>query len=308
MGNEQDLTSQRNWGRWGDDDDRGTYNLISRDNVLAAVATVREGISVGLSRPLDKHESSANHFPVEHSVSTHQRQGYEGAGSARDYLGVSCHGISMTHLDALCHVWDEHGGWNGRQAETLVGDDGVRWGSVDVWSDGIVTRGVLLDVPAHRGVDYITIEEPLTGDELRRMVDRLESPFLPGDALLIYGGREQWVRDHGAWGAPSPGWDTATNPRVPRPGLDASVVPVLKELDCSLLVWDMMDAHPGAAERAWPVHRAIPWLGLPLLDNALLEPLANMCRERGRHDFLLTVAPLRLTGGTGSPVNPIAIL
>ncbi|MEX2375686.1 MAG: cyclase family protein [Dehalococcoidia bacterium] len=298
----------RNWGRWGHDDECGTTNLITPDNVLAGVGTVREGMTIGLSRPLDKVAGPGNSTPVELRASTHPRSGFEGAGSARDYLGVSCHGVGMTHLDALCHVWDEHGAWNGRSPETLLGDDGVQWCSVDAWADGIVTRGLVLDVPAHRGTEHVTVDEPVTGAELAEIVAKLDPGPRPGDALLVYCGRESWVRTHGPWGAPPSGWDTARYPRPPRPGLDASVVPVLKQLDCSLLVWDMMDAYPGDEHLAWPVHRAIPWLGLPLLDNALLEPLADACRQRDRHDVLLVVAPLRLPGGTGSPVTPVAVL
>ena len=305
---DEQLADHRNWGRWGVDDDRGTTNLITPENVLAGISTVRDGITLGLSRPLDKRPGPVNHTPVEHAASTHPRPGFDGAGSARDYLGVSCHGVAMTHLDALCHVWDEHGGWNGRSPESLLGDDGVQWGSIDVWSDGIVTRGVFVDVPAHRGTDHVTIDEPVSGEELAEIVAKLDPGPRPGDALLVYCGRESWVQAHGPWGAPPRGWNTATDPHVPRPGLDASVVPVLKELDCSLLVWDMMDAYPSHEEMAWPVHRAIAWLGLPLLDNALLEPLADACRQRNRHDVLLVVAPLRLSGGTGSPVTPIAVL
>ena len=82
---------------------------------------------------------------------------------------------------------------------------------------------------------------------------------------------------------------------------------MLRDLDVALLVWDMLDHNPSGYEMPMPVHGAIPTLGMPLLDNALLEPLADACAEEGRYEFMLTVAPLNMPGGTGSAVNPIAL-
>ena len=81
----------------------------------------------------------------------------------------------------------------------------------------------------------------------------------------------------------------------------------IRDKDVSLLGWDMMDARPNEYDLAWPVHGVIFSFGVALLDNALLEPLANACGEEGRYEMLLCVLPLNVQGGTGSPVNPIAI-
>ena len=125
------------------------------------------------------------------------------------------------------------------------------------------------------------------------------TPLRSGDAVIVYSGRESFYAS-GAGNVPGV---------PPSPGLHADCIPVLKEHDAALLVWDMMDATPSGYEAlGLPVHvLAIAFMGLPLLDNALLQPLAEACAEEQRWEFMLTVNPLNVRGGTGSPVNPIAI-
>ena len=120
----------------------------------------------------------------------------------------------------------------------------------------------------------------------------------PGDALVVYSGRENWNEVN-------PDWGTAGAPA--RPGLHASCLKFIRESDCCVLVWDMMDHSPNGYDLPWSVHGAIFAYGIGLLDNALLQPLAEVCAEEGRYEFMLTINPLRVVGGTGSPVNPIAL-
>ena len=89
----------------------------------------------------------------------------------QDYFGISYHGSVATHLDALCHVWDRHGMWNGRDPEQEIGFAGAKFGSVDRWSDGIITRGVLLDIPKHRGEGFVTEDRPVHGWELQEVAE-----------------------------------------------------------------------------------------------------------------------------------------
>ena len=92
-----------------------------------------------------------------------------------------------------------------------------------------------------------------------------------------------------------------------RPGLHASCLKFVRDTDISILGWDMMDAVPNEYDLPWAVHGVIFAYGVALLDNSLLEPLAKVCAEEGRYEFMLTVNPLFVTGGTGSPANPIAV-
>ena len=291
------LRGRRNWGRWGDDDHRGAVNLITDEKRLAAFGLVRNARVVSISREYPKQPGPTNPNPAQHFLRRNVRDA--GGGSVVDYYGFVYHGHTHTHLDALCHVWDEDGAWLGRDPDEFITGEGVTYADVTAWETGIITRGVLLDVPSHRGAPYVTADRPVHGWELEEIAEAQGVSVGSGDAVLVYGGREAFQADH-------PGFflgrqDAAT------PGLHASCLPFVRDRDVALLGWDLMDAKPNGYGIPWAVHGVIYAYGVPLLDNALLQPLAEACAEEGRHEFLLLIAPLRVPGGTGSPVNPLAV-
>jgi kynurenine formamidase len=287
------LSNRSNWGRWGADDQKGAMNLVTAEKRLRAVSLVRNGRVVSLSRELPKTPAPNNPTPAQHFMRLTPR---DGGGSVTDFYGTSYHGQSTTHIDALCHVFIDDKLYNGRNVHEVVNFEGANWGSIQNWSTGIITRGVLFDVPRFRGEPYVTEERPVHGWELADIAKAQGVALEPGDAIAVYSGREAWDRAGHVWGAgPS------------RPGLHGSVLPFFRDHDVSVLVWDMMDAAPNDYGLPWQVHPAIPALGIGLVDNALLEPLAAACAEEGRFDFMLTLAPLIVQGGTGSPLNPLAM-
>jgi kynurenine formamidase len=269
-------------------------NLITAQKRSAAAGLVRSGRAVSLSREFPKYPASNNPTPALHFMRTVDRGG--GGGFAADFYGISYHGQASTHLDALCHVWNEDGMWNGRTPSEEITFDGANWGAVTHWSGGIVTRGVLLDVPRFRNAPFVTQDQPIHGWELEDIARAQGTPLEPGDALVVYGGREPWDRVNPTWGSGSA-----------RPGLHASCLPFVRDNDVSLLVWDMMDLAPNGYDIPWSVHGCIFAYGVGLVDNALLEPLAHACAEEQRYEFMLMVLPLVVPGGTGSPVNPVAM-
>lgn len=285
-----------NWGRWGVDDQLGTLNFITDEVRRAAAALVREGRSVSLARPLATARVLSGHrnpTPADHRMNI----GGMGCG---DYVGVSYHGFANTHIDALCHIFTEDGRlYNGR-AKSDVTENGAKANSIDAWRHGIVTRGVLYDVPRHRGVDYVALDAPVHGWELADIAQAEGIMPRAGDAVLVRAGSDAfWAAnpDH------EPVWAAA--------GVHASALEFLYEHDAALLGWDLMEAAGQEAygAPALPIHSvAIPYMGLPLLDNADFEALARVCAELGRWEFQLVIAPLVVIGGTGSPANPIAIL
>jgi kynurenine formamidase len=216
-------------------------------------------------------------------------------GVAVDYYGISYHGTASTHLDALCHMWDPDGLWNGRGPEVLS-TEGSMWGSIDHWSSGVTTRGVLLDVERHRGT-YVTQDAPVHGEELLEIATQQGVTLQPGDALIVNSGREAYERNMGPWGSSS----------EVRPGLHASCLPVIREADVSILVWDMLDLLPSGYSVSRGIHPVLWRYGVGLVDNAQLDRLSAACAEEGRYEFMLTMAPLIVMGGTGSPINPLAI-
>jgi kynurenine formamidase len=292
----------RNWGRWGADDQLGCLNLITPHKRVAATRLVQNGRVVSLGREYPKSPGAGNPRPAQHFM--HRWSKPEGGGVATDYYATSSH--QGTHLDALCHIWDDEAMWNGRQADEVITFDGANFGSIDQWSEGIVTRGVLLDVPAYRRAPYVTVEEPVYGWELADIARAQHVDVQPGDAVAVYCGLEAHRREHGPSGGRS--HDAPNSPdEIKRPGLDATCVKFLRDHDVAVLVWDMGDRLPYGYQLAFEVHYAIVAYGMAFVDAALLEPLARACAEEGRYDFMLSLAPLRVAGGTGCPVNPLAI-
>jgi kynurenine formamidase len=227
-----------------------------------------------------------------------------GGGHAGDFVGLESHGHTTTHLDALCHLWDRDGIYNDRDPDEEIGFRGARFGGIEAWSEGIFTRAVFLDVPRHRRTTYVEHGSPVHGWELEEIASSGACPIEPGDAVCVYSGREAWQRanpdkPYGLW--------TDSSGEVTKPGLHASCLEFLRDHDVSVLVWDMLDEWPVRYDIPWTVHGSIHAYGLALLDNALLEPLAEACQDEGRTDMLLVVSPLVFRGGTGSPVNPLAI-
>lgn len=297
------LVERRNWGRWGGDDYRGTANLIDPAKRVEAARSVQHGISVSLARAMPKavHPSVRppapnNRRPLLHYMEKRRTGEY---GSAGDFIAMHPHGLSTTHVDALCHVWDGDGMWGGRDPEREVTLDGARVGGIEAWREGLVTRGVLLDVAAHRDEGYVVQGAPVTGDELRAVAEAQGTPVTAGDALVINCGREAWESDPSC-----PTYGAGES----RPGLHGSCLEPIRDWDCSILVWDMLEEIPTGIGRPWTVHCAIFAFGLVLVDNARLDELSRICRSTGSYEFMLVIGPLWIDGATASPVNPVAIL
>ena len=282
-------SERRNWGRWGPDDQVGAINLITRQKRAGAAALAMTGRTVSLSRVFE---------PEQHFI----RKNVRGrGGSVIDYYGFIYHGETVTHLDALGHIWDHGGMWQGRDPEVEIDTSGLRFGDITAWREGIITKGVLLDVPRHRGEPHVTADRPVHGWELEEIAGAQGVSVDAGDALLVYSGREEYHRrghgferellsEGGTW-----------------PGLHVSCVKFIRDHDVALLGWDMMDMRPDGYGLTWPVHGVLFSYGVALLDNALLEPLAVACAEEGRYEFMLMTLPLNVPLGTGSPVNPVAM-
>ena len=287
-----------NWGRWGPTDQAGTVNLITPEKRLSALRLVRSGRLLSIARDFPCQPAPNNPHPAQFFMRVHGE--LHGDGAATDYYGIQYHGRLSTHIDALSHIWNGGRLWNGASAAEHIGFNGVTFGGIENWSAGIVTRGVLLDVPRFRGEPCVTQEKPVHGWELEEIAKAEGVALEPGDAIAVYCGRASLEALEASLGTPH-------DPRL-TPGLHMSCLRFLKDADCAVLVWDMMDLRPNGYDLPWGVHSSIFTLGLALVDNAILEPLAEACAEEGRYEFLLMLAPLRVVGGTGSPVNPLVML
>jgi kynurenine formamidase len=279
-----------NWGRWGQDDQRGTLNLVTQAKRRDALALVRTGRTVSLARDVVPRPVYMYHatFPSKR----------ERVDVVLDRFDMVYHGFWITHVDALCHVaWDGEL-YNGRPFAESLSADGASWCPIDAFFDGITTRGVLLDVAAGRREGHVTVGHPVTPAELDATAARAGVRVQPGDVVVVRSGDAAFRQAHPDW-----------VPRVsPHPGLHVSCLEWFREKDIAAIAWDMMDERPsGYRGFGMSAHLAIPFLGLVLVDNADPDRLAAACREEGRHEFLFTATPLRLVGATGAPAHPVAI-
>ncbi len=286
-------TSLSNWGRWGDDDQLGALHLITPEVTAAGAATVRSGRTVSCARALNTQAAADNPAPVAHHMIGTVTEGW-----GADYLAVAPHGFATSHIDALCHVMHEGRLFNGYPAETVTAHGATRLG-IHHLNGGVVTRGVLLDIPPLRGVDALEPGDPVFPEDLEAAETRAGVRVRPGDALLVRTGRWRWRDEHGPWDLGSLS-----------AGLDASCLPWLRERDVAALGSDgVSDVLPSRVDGVvMPIHTvAIVAMGVHLLDNLDLDALADACAAEERSEFLFTVAPLVLRRGTASPVNPIAV-
>ena len=273
------LRERRNWGRWGDKGSAGAINLITAEKRAAAAGLVRNGRTVSLSRVFEPPQ----HFMTKSSLGS-------GGGYVMDYLGFIYHGNTITHIDALCHIWDEDGMWQGRDPDVEIDTQGAHFADITNWKTGIITKGVLLDVPRHRGVPHVTRDAPVRGEELEAVARAQGVSVDAGDALLVHSG-----------------WQSATdNQEAAGAGLHPSCAEFVRDRDAAILGWDLMDGR-SASGLPWPVHGVLFNFGVALLDNARLEPIAAACAEEGRYEFMFMLLPLNVARGTGSPANPVAM-
>ena len=156
----------KNWGRWGEDDERGALNLLTPEHVAEAAALVRTGDVVSCGRELPVVPAPDNPLPaMHHMTQAGDALSRRGLQASSDFVGVSFHGMAVSHIDALCHVFVDSEMYNGFPA-SLVTSRGARRNSIEVAFGGIAGRGVLLDVPRVRGVEWIEPGETITPDDL----------------------------------------------------------------------------------------------------------------------------------------------
>jgi kynurenine formamidase len=285
-----------NWGRWGEADELGTLNLLTPAVRKAAVAEVRTGETVSLALELNKTRDPVNANPLEHSLTTSEFGGHKVAG---DRYAIDYHGFAHSHMDGLPHF-----AWNGKMYNGVPFDvvkpgGAEKLGIQNQGRQGVVARGVLVDVPKLQGVSYLEPGTAITISDLERWEQVNGVTIRAGDVLLVRTGRWDAVRQKGQWNFV----DKAA-------GLHASVATWLKARDVAAIGCDgVSDVMPSGVEGLVnPLHELVlVGLGMPIFDNLDLDAVAAHAAATGRPTFLFVAAPLRVPGGTGSPLNPLAI-
>jgi kynurenine formamidase len=291
--------SVSSWGRWGAADERGALNNLTADRVAAAARLVRSGVTVSLSHPLKTDADLACSEPAEHRMTMLPDASSGPLRFVKDYVGLDYHNPGHSHIDALCHVFYEGSMYNGR-AMAAIAEEGAQAGSIELLADGLVGRGVLLDIARLRDAPWLEPGQQVFAEDLEAAERGQRVEVGPGDVLLVRTGHAARLAEVGPWDT-----DEA------RAGLHPSAARFLADRKVAALGSDgNNDAAPSTTEGvAFPIHvLALCAMGAPLLDYLQLEDLGARCEAAGRWEFLFVGAPLRITGGTGSPLNPIAVL
>ena len=292
---EQWFNEISNWGRWGEDDELGTLNLITPETKIKAAGLVKQGITISLALDLNKEKSDHNPSPFEHTSSV---TSFDSQSVATDRYAVEYHGSAHSHIDGLAHVIHKGKMYNGFSADLITPDGSAKLG-IHNMKDGIFTRGVLVDMAWFRGVDFLEPGDSVTAADLEAWEAKTGIIVGAGAVLLVRTGRWQRARQFGP--------NHLINGAA---GLHASVAKWLKQRDVAIVGSDGgNDVIPSGIEgMLFPFHElALVGLGMPLLDSLDLDALASEALKHERWEFLFIGAPLRVQGGTGAPLNPLAV-
>lgn len=302
----------RNWGRWGPDDALGTVNFIDEAKRRQAAALVRRGVSISLSQSFDmdgpqngwRRRTNPVHTMLDSGTdAAFGVQGFpHGFGGADDVIAMPLQ--CSTQWDGLGHIFDHGLAWNGRPCQQVVDGAGDHVTGMERLASPVVSRGVLLDVGRHLGRDdelpdgFAITEQHL---EATIAAQGATAAVGRGDILLVRTGRLARARREG-WGTYAGG---------PAPGLSFSTAGWLHRTEVAAVATDTwgFEVRPNEFPDAFqPLHQVvIPNIGLLIGEMWDLDALAEDCATDGQWDFLLTAAPLKVTGAVGAPLNPIAL-
>jgi kynurenine formamidase len=285
------FTDCSNKGRWGDDDELGTLNYITTAKALAALRSVKVGATVSLGKDL-RVRGSAQTPPSAALVIADPHQD---PNAALDTLTIVQHGFEVTHVDAVGHSFFRGHQYNGRRADANFGPKGIHHGSIHALANGVVTRGVLLDVAEARGVVNLEPGDGILVSDLESAERSAGVLVAEGDAIFVRSGLDRQA--------------SGSDRTAARTGVLPDVVRWLHERRVAIYSGDCIERMPsGYPSVPMPLHQVgLVAMGLCMLDSTDMEVLADACRKFGRHEFAMVLAPLRIPGGTGSPVNPLAL-
>jgi kynurenine formamidase len=292
-----------NWGRWGPDDEAGTLNLIDEEKRREALEMTTRGEVIGLGNLWPVDPAPDNLWPAQHRMvrggDAGPYPGVPGLNVALDYIGIECHGVAASHVDALCHVFVGGKMYNGFPA-TDVKSTGAERNDIMPMADGVVTRGVVLDIPGLRGVDFLDGNERISIADLEAAEAAQGVTVASGDILIVHLGRERRTASEGQF-----------NSAEGLAGLHPECVGWFHERGVAMLGSDgMNDPQPNWNAEGWPIpvhYLGICGMGMTLMHNLETDRLVAHSRALGRAAFLFVLAPLKVPGATGSPANPLAI-
>jgi kynurenine formamidase len=292
-----------NWGRWGDDDERGTLNLITDASVRAGVAAVRDGKRFSLAIPMSEDGPQLGFVkgrtnPIRTTIAKLDLLGDDEAGVRFNDDAVTLGVQSATHIDALAHVSYDGRMYNGFPTSIIDDTGATRLGAEKLGP--IVSRGVLLDLAAAAGVDRLDGGHALTADDLDRAEDFGKVTVGAGDIVLLRTGQMQHF--HG-------GDKMAYSISTAGPSLKSARW--FHDRDVAVVATDNLsfEVFPGEIDGLWlPVHMIhIVEMGLVQGQNFDLEALAADCADDARYEFLINATPEPIVHAAGAPTTPVVM-
>jgi kynurenine formamidase len=298
-----------NWGKWGPDDELGTLNYITPDAIVKATRLVKRGRVFSLAIPFDNQGPQINQprrfNPIHRMILTgpdfttgaFKRPGGVGFADDMVIMPLQC----GTQWDALSHCFLDGRLYNGYDAN-LVSSEGAKRNGIDKMAGGVVTRGVLLDLPRLKDVGWLEPGYAITVEDLESALSARTVALGTGDALLVRTGQLAMCRARGGWGDYAGG---------DAPGLSFDTAEWIHVRQLAALATDTwgMEVRPNEIPDTYqPLHQIlIPHMGLLVGEIFDLEALAADCAQDGVYEFLFVAPPLPITGAVGSPVNPLAV-
>jgi len=299
-----------NWGRWGPADERGTLNFVTPERVLAACALPRRGLVISCALPFDARGPQTGFAGRHNPVHVMLADGGDALAGAQDFLpGGFRYADDAIHMplqcgtqwDALAHVFYDGRMYNDRDVREVT-SAGARSNSIDKIKDGVVARGVLLDLPRFRRIPWLENGTAILPEELDACAEAQGVTVEPGDAVLVRTGMLTRCLEQRSWAGYCGG---------PAPGLSVHCARWIHEREIAALATDTwgVEVIPNETPDCFqPLHMiALRNTGLLLGEIFQLDPLANACSEDGDYAFLFVAPPLPITGAVGSPINPLAV-
>lgn len=292
------------WDRWGPEDQLGTLNYITDSKRIEAAGLIRNGAVISCGREVDTVPSPMNNKPAKHyMMAAGDLAPAEGAGAFFDEFTVFPHGQAQSHLDAWCHISDNQKLYKGHSA-SLVTSAGAKVGDMMAAAQGIVSRAVFLDIAEARGEEFIDSKVPVRPSDLDRAAELAGAEPGEGDILIYRTGR------HERRAALGEDCERYPDGRGHLPGIYPDCLEWIHDRKIALIGSDCAhDVLPSPiANHFIPIHVGTEvYMGLLLLHNLDLADLREACQNYGRHEFFFAISPLKIHGGTGSPVNPLAV-
>ena len=283
-----------NTGKWGQNDRLGTINYITSEKVKSSLNYIKKGVSVSLSFKITEDSLAPNNFNSDKLSSySHETNelNFKGYNWVTDNFSISYHGHTHSHIDALNHL--SH---NGLYYNQLKSPDEL---GVENLKNGVLTKAILIDLPLLKGKEFVEAGYKISVKDIIEFEKKFNVKIERGDILLIRTGRWKQKEIKGEW-----------NFLLKSTGLHYNVMQFLSEREISILGSDgTNDSNPPLIEEEGsPIHKlSIVAMGMPLLDNLNLEQLSKKAKLFSTWEFFISVQPLKIDKGTGSPINAIAL-